>query len=159
MAAPILVDADVNLGMEASKALWEDPALKPSAIMWLYDEDASEWRFLIATEDVRKRGPQAAYLRVRNLLKNAGLLDRLPLRRVVVADPADRLVATVRSAIHTQADALHGLSFYECTFNNMHVAGMHIYLLNEQARSTNTSAKKLPLSAEAKEPIPPAIHS
>jgi hypothetical protein len=85
----------MNVGLEATAAVWKDAKLKPTAAMWLYDDDASEWRFLIATNDAKKRGPQAAYLRVRTIRKKAGLLDRLPLGRVTVADPDNPVLFSI----------------------------------------------------------------
>jgi hypothetical protein len=113
--------------MEASTILWKDPVLKPSAIFWLFDSDADEWRFVVASADARTRGPQAAYLRIRNLLKHAGLLDKLPLRRVVVIDPANPMLATMQGCIATPGDALASAGVYDCVFNGMHVDGMHVY--------------------------------
>jgi hypothetical protein len=108
--------------------------------MWIYDDDAEEWRFLVASEDVRKRGPQAAYLRVRNLLKNARLLDRLPLRRVVIADPSHPLLSIVSTVGQTSGNELAGWSFYDCTFNGITVPGMHIYhLIGDPANAAATS--------------------
>lgn len=88
MAAPPLVDADMKLGAEAAAVLWKDPILQPTAIMWAYDEDASEWRFLVGSADARHRGPQATYRRIHKLLKHANMIDRFPLRRIVVVDPS-----------------------------------------------------------------------
>ncbi|MEX2120033.1 MAG: hypothetical protein WD847_10605 [Pirellulales bacterium] len=128
--------------MDAAHALWKDPVLKPTAIFWLYDDDASEWRFVIATEDARRRGPQAAYLRVRNLLKRAGLLDRLPLRRVVVVDPAHPLLTSVAAILSTPGNSLAGMSFYDCVVNNVPIAGMHLYHMNADIKASGSEAKK-----------------
>lgn len=128
MVAPALVDADVQLGRELYEALGKDPVLAPSAAMWLYDEDAHEWRFLIATADAEKRGPQAAYLRVRNVLKKNGLLQRLPFQRFVVVAPSEPVITSMARFVSVGADAEPDL--YDCLFNGIRVPGAHVYALN-----------------------------
>ena len=130
MAAPPLVEVDVKIGEQVAEAIWKDPILRPTGILWYYDEDASRWRLLIASEDARHRGPQAAYLRVRKLIKKAGLLDRLPLERIVVTDPSSFLLQSVGSEIQTPGNELAGLMFVDCTFQNLFVPGLYVYHLN-----------------------------
>jgi hypothetical protein len=137
--------------MDAARALWKDEKLKPTALLWLYDEDAQEWRFLVATQEVRKRGPQAAYLRIRGILKKASLLEKLPLRRVVLSDPSNPLLETIGQFVRTPDDALASTSFCDCTFNSLNVAGIHIYLL----QADNVTTVQSPLSAPAAEAARP----
>ena len=130
MAAPALVESDMQLGKDVYSAISEDKVLKPRAILWLFDDDAHEWRLIISTDDAKSRGPQAAYLRVRSILKKANLLDRIPLNRIVVTTPDNPLLATIGSMIRTGDEGPNGLSFYDCTFNYNFVSGMYVYRLN-----------------------------
>jgi hypothetical protein len=134
--------------MQAAKALWADPVLRPIAAIWLFDDDAHEWRFLIATQDARESGLQAAYLRVRNVLKKHDLLDRLPLRRVVVTDPSNRVVDTLTSLIRTPDEELASAGFYDCRFSDLELSGVHAYLLHGD-----------PASAKSVNLVPAAEHA
>jgi hypothetical protein len=129
MAAPALVETDRTIGLEVARALWKDDRLKPSAALWLYDEDAGEWRFVIATGDVHTRGPRAAYLRMRGILKRAGFLDELPLRRVVLWDPSHPILAALRRIVRLPDDRLASASVYDSTVGSTYVAGALVYFL------------------------------
>ena len=148
MATPILVGEDVELGREVFEALRKDEALRVRAALWWYDQESREWRYLIATPEYYERGPKAAYLRVRSALKKAGLLPRLPLRRVIVTHPADQLVRGLSGFIVTEGPPPWEIGIYDCSFNDLVIAGMLIYysegLLVPPLRSTpkSTTSKK-----------------
>ncbi len=78
-----------EIGQAAAEALRADPLLAATVAEWAYDDVAERWWFVMVTPYVNKRGLKAAYLRVRQVLSNAGLLDKLPLWQVLVADPSE----------------------------------------------------------------------
>jgi hypothetical protein len=96
VAAPVLVIEEVMRGQAAMDALRDDPVLKPTAFLWRFDENANEWKFLVATDEVTRSGPRSAYRRIRSILKKKGLLLAMPLRRVVVISPSDNLLRAIK---------------------------------------------------------------
>jgi hypothetical protein len=138
MAAPALVEADLNLGRDVYDAIRDDSVLRPSAALWLYDDDAQEWRFLIASEQARKFGPKAAYSRVHALLKRAGLLGRMPVRRIAVTTPDDPVLAAIETAVAIEPGAA-GV-FYDCVFNDVPVSGMAVFQIGNWKPGTVEAA-------------------
>lgn len=131
----------MNSGMELAEALLKDPVIKPRSVMWVYDESASEWRFLVATNDVNKRGPQAAYLRIRNVLKRTGLASKIPLRRIVVSSPSQPLIEMLARTFYVQENRIGRLSILDCTFDGMHIPGAYVYVLNGSACTPDGATK------------------
>lgn len=99
MAVQTLVEEDRKSGMDAFERIKNDPLLLPTAVLWFFDEDASEWKFVVATEMGEKDGYQAAYLRLRSILDDADLSDLLPLNRCVIKRPDDPQIKSLSSRI------------------------------------------------------------
>ena len=144
MATPELVETDIKVGAEAAAALRDDPILKPKAAMWVYDDGATEWRFLVATADAVHRGPKAAYLRVRSLLKRNGLLKKLPLGRVIVTHPSHPLVTAVGKSMYL--DIPNGAVIHENVFDGVFITGMYIYYITLWPKLARSGATKPPHS-------------
>jgi hypothetical protein len=122
----------MEIGKQIFKVIREDKRLKPRALMWYYDEDAQQWRLLIATDDARKRGPQAAYGRVWTLLKRAGLVDKI-FQRIVVTTPDSPLVKLVGKFITLKAEPggePGGVSMLDNTLNGVFIPGIYAYHLD-----------------------------
>jgi hypothetical protein len=127
VATQPLVGWEVEIGMKAARILQQDTILKPTALFWFFNTDADEWRFIVATDSVRTRGQKSTYLRIRTILKRAGLLMRLPLQRVVAIDPSNPMLAAMRGCIATPKDEIASTEISNCVFNGFHVDGMHLY--------------------------------
>lgn len=89
----------MHIGRHASDVLLRDQNLAPYGLLWLFDDRERDWRFVVATRDVVRNGPRSAYRRIRAALKRAGLLEALPLSRVLAVAPNDQLVQGVATAI------------------------------------------------------------
>ncbi|MEX2185732.1 MAG: hypothetical protein WD875_03015 [Pirellulales bacterium] len=128
MVTTTLVEANVKLGEEVYDAIKRDATLGVRAALWWYDVDASEWRYMVAAEDCARRGPRAAYLRVRNLLKRANLLDRLPLAKVVVVRPDDRTLATIKKMFDfSKTPRPMHFALENITIPGLHIEGAFLY--------------------------------
>lgn len=100
MGKTALVEADIELGKAATRAL-DDSGFRAKAILWLYHEDAEEWRFVVATGIVDDDGPRKAYECVQKAISKGGLRDELPLRRIHVVGVKDPLVRALRKLVKT----------------------------------------------------------
>lgn len=128
MVTTALVEANVKLGEDVYDAIKHDATLGAKGALWWFDSDASEWRFMIVAEDYDRRGPRAAYSRVHSVLKNAGLLDRLPLVRVVVVPPSHRIPVALRKAIDAaQMPRPIHVSLDDITIPELHVEAAYVY--------------------------------
>jgi hypothetical protein len=139
MVTQVLVDKDVALGKDVFDLISRDPILRPSAAMWIFDEDAIEWRYLIATEFAATRGPQAAYSRVQSILRRAKLLDVFPFHRCVVVAPNNQLVSTMANAISNTGGGQ--VICNNSMFNDIRVTA-HIYFLRPQSIPSAATRKR-----------------
>lgn len=144
MAATTLVESDIRVGQEAFEALRDDPVLEPTALAWLYFEDPEEWRYLVATQYASTRGPRDAYLRIRSLLKRAALLERLPLRRVVVTTPDSPFLSALDCVTDVTGSEPRFTEIYNRRFDNgALVDGMLVYRM-KVPRKNKPGQKKEP---------------
>ena len=68
-----LVETDIQIGEEATRALDESKALPVRACLWQYVPEAAEWRLLVASPLVDEKGPREAYTRIQQALQEAKL--------------------------------------------------------------------------------------
>jgi hypothetical protein len=95
------------------------------AAFWVLDEASGDWRFTIAEPTVDRMGTHALYERLAPAL--TGKPDVLPLRDVYVTSPDDPLVALVRLAISTPANANGGINFRGNVVMGTTVPDMYIF--------------------------------
>jgi len=138
MVAPFLVEAEMALGREACNALKKDATIDPLLVMWFYDDDASEWRYLIATEFATKE-PLAAYRRVGTILRKARLGDNLPLNKVVVLSPESPLVKQLSQLVYPGDNS--EVSMYNCAIGDLVIHGAVIYRLKRPPRRNVKSSR------------------
>ncbi|RIK81237.1 MAG: hypothetical protein DCC68_09175 [Planctomycetota bacterium] len=122
MVTTTLVEANVKLGESVYDAIRHDGMLGVQGALWWFDPDASEWRYLVVARGYDRRGPRAAYSRLQSILKKAGLLDQLPLVRVVVVSPNHRIPVALRKLI----DASQTPPPMHVPLDNVTIPGMHV---------------------------------
>lgn len=131
MDSKILVIApDIDLGKQAAQALLDDEELRVVAIFWWYDDASEEYRFTVASRYYSKKGPRAAYLRIRKVLKDVDLLEKLRLDDVW-AVPHDHW--TVK-ALQTVGKLSEGTRLTRCFVNKVFIQDAYIYLLKARRR-------------------------
>jgi hypothetical protein len=99
MDSESLVDADIEIGKEATEALSADKELNLRASLWYFEEDRRQWLFTVATPVHDHRGAQAAYFKIRRILVARALLSRLPLEKVWVIDERHAVLDALRDFI------------------------------------------------------------
>lgn len=127
MAAPTLVEAEIETGRRATQAL-DDAGLKVPGTFWLYYPEAEEWRFVTVTPIVDSDGPLEAYSRIDKALRP--IAERLPLSRVVALSPKDRLFRALRKAAKTGPGISAGTRLSRSVFNDVFIEDALIYRLN-----------------------------
>ena len=126
MDVQALVEADKKTGMDAFERIVNDPDLSPTAVMWIFDEDVSEWKYLVVTEMGEKKGYQKAYLKLGSIIDKAGLSDQLPLSRCVIKRPEDPVIKSFSSGISKTPGGMLIIS------GNMNVC---IYLMKHEGKT------------------------
>ncbi len=96
-----LVENDIQLGATATEALQKSKDLRLRASLWLYYPESSEWRLLLATPVVDRKGPLEAYTRIQRALEKTNLARELPLHRVAAVSPKDPLIRALLSNVKT----------------------------------------------------------
>lgn len=92
----------------------------------------TSWRYVIATNDYVKRGPKAAYLRVRSILEKAGLLEEFPLHRVTITQPSDPLIKAIGKLVEVpkrKSGAVSNVMLQDGYFAGVHVACAYVFFL------------------------------
>lgn len=127
MDSTTLVGPDVEAGKLITKAL-DDSAIPLNAALWFYDEDASEWRLILATSAVDAVGPQKTYGMIQKVMKKLGDQIDLPLRKISAVSPTAPLIRLLRSAVKT-GHGISGIRFTHNTINGVFVEDAYIYRL------------------------------
>jgi len=75
---------------------------------WNYVPQLEEWQLIIATPWYDSKGPRTTYRALVDALQNAGVYERVPMRRVFIRSPGDPLVKTLqREAKQQHQGAAH----------------------------------------------------
>jgi hypothetical protein len=94
MATAALVNHDIDVGRRIVAALTR-AAIPVSVYLWAFIPQLQEWQFMIATPLVDTRGPRAAYGEVDRALQREGILDEVPLRRIFLKSPSDKVLRSL----------------------------------------------------------------
>ncbi len=91
MATTALVSHDIEVGRRIVAALTK-AKIPVTVYLWAFIPQLQEWQFMIATPLVDSKGPRAAYGEVNRALQKEGVLDDIPLRRIFLRSPSDKVL-------------------------------------------------------------------
>jgi hypothetical protein len=91
MATAALVNHDIEIGRRIAAALTR-ASIPVSVYLWAFIPQLQEWQFMIATPLVDSKGPRAAYGEVSKALQRDSILDEIPLRRIFLKSPHDKVL-------------------------------------------------------------------
>lgn len=99
------------------------------ACFWFYFPESDRWRFVVASAEVRVRGPHTAYRQVQTVARNVPDATKLfgPGDVTVVKDN-DPLVLLLRKAIVT-GPGISGIRFTSNSVNGTFIDDAYIYRL------------------------------
>jgi hypothetical protein len=127
MAPQSLLSDDVDRGRRTLAAL-DAAGLDVRAAYWVLDE-SGDWRFTVAEPTVDQASTHALYERVATALE--GKPDLLRLREIYAVSPDDPLVALVRRAVSTPADASVGINFRGNAVMGTMIPDMYIFRMHQ----------------------------
>jgi hypothetical protein len=94
MATTALVNQDIEIGRRIVAALTR-AAIPVTVYLWAFIPQLEEWQFMIATPLVDTKGPLAAYGEVNKTLQREGVFEGIPLRRIFLKSPNDRVLKSL----------------------------------------------------------------
>ena len=100
MATATLVNNDIEIGRRIVAALAR-AAIPVTVYLWAFIPQLQEWQFIIATPLVDTKGPLAAYGEVNKALQKQGVFDDVPLRRIFLKSPSDRVLKSLEKLSKT----------------------------------------------------------
>jgi hypothetical protein len=103
-----LVESDIRLGNQIIAHLGA-AGVDIEDALWVYSPQIEEWRLFIASGLVDKSGPIAAYDALLRALRQGGMLDKVPYRRISLLSPADPMFAKLRFAFGLRKKQASGL--------------------------------------------------
>jgi hypothetical protein len=94
MATATLVNNDIEIGRRIVAALTR-ASIPVTVYLWAFIPQLQEWQFMVATPLVDTKGPLAAYAEVNKALQREGIFDDIPLRRIFLRSPSDRVLKSL----------------------------------------------------------------
>ena len=130
-----LVDSDIKAGAELVKNL-DEGRFPFAAALWLFEPDAGDWRFFIATELVDTIGPRKTYQRLRRFLvpfREPPTLTAtgLTAHNVTVVPPSHGLIAALGRVVKTgPGPGVSHIRLTENVVNGVFVEDAYVYRLH-----------------------------
>jgi hypothetical protein len=123
----ILSDEMIVAGADLTRLL--DEAKFPfSASLWFFTPEDT-WRFVIASSEVRTRGPRWAYRQVQSVLSRIpNPQSKIPLKDITVLDSDDPLIKLLKVAIKT-GSGIQNIRFRRNIINGIPIEDAYIYRL------------------------------
>ncbi|MGI8603014.1 MAG: hypothetical protein ACR2OZ_08440 [Verrucomicrobiales bacterium] len=112
-----------NAGRDLTLAL-DEAGGKVNAALWLFLSDQNSWRLILASPEVKTRGPRAVYKKVQRVLSRCPC-DGLEVQDISVIDPDDPLVNRLRAGVRT--DSGPGVRFSRTSINGHFIEDAFIY--------------------------------
>jgi hypothetical protein len=94
MATATLVNNDIEIGRRIVAALTR-ASIPVTVYLWAFIPQLQEWQFMVATPLVDTKGPLAAYGEVNRALQKEGVFEDVPLRRIFLKSPNDRILKSL----------------------------------------------------------------
>ncbi len=94
MATATLVNNDIEIGRRIVSALTR-ASIPVTVYLWAFIPQLQEWQFMVATPLLDTKGPLAAYGEVNKALQKEGVFDDVPLRRIFLRSPNDRVLKSL----------------------------------------------------------------
>lgn len=103
MDQTVLVKEDRDIGVQVMEAL-SHVKIPITLWKWIYVPQLEEWQMIIATPWYDSKGPRATYTALVNALQQAGIYERVPMRRVSLKSPSDPLVQALQQEASEQRE-------------------------------------------------------
>jgi len=120
-----LVEKDIEEGKRLIEAL-DNAGFQVRAVLWFYLAESDEWRFVVASPLVERKGPKEAYAFVQAVLAQLLPPSGISLEEISVVSPEYDLIRLLKVAIQT-GPGISGIRFTRNTINNTFIEDAYIY--------------------------------
>jgi hypothetical protein len=122
-----LTSSMLEAGKELTRRL-DRVGFKAVASFWLYNLETNEWRLVLASHQVDRKGPKKAYSTILNALskKPSEEVIGLSLQNITLTSPLDPLIKSLRTALRT-GKALSDIRFSRNRINDLFIEDAYIY--------------------------------
>ena len=128
MVRPDLTTEMIDAGRRLLELL-DRQKFRARGCFWFYFPESDRWRFVVASPEVRVRGPHAAYRKVQALARRVpGAADLFAPGDVTVVKDNDPLVVLLRRAVST-GPGISGIRFTSNSINGTFIDDAYIYRL------------------------------
>jgi hypothetical protein len=120
-----LVEKDIEEGRRLIEAL-DNAGFQVRAVLWFYFAESDEWRLIVASPLVEKKGPKGAYALIQAVLAQLSPPSKISLSEISVVSLEQDLIRLLKMAIQTGPD-ISGIRFTRNTVNNTFIEDAYIY--------------------------------
>lgn len=98
--------------------------------LWIYNSEAEQWRFVIASKKVTFIGYKQSYSKIKDIIS-----QQMPssfgirLHDISVTSPSNILIDTLSQAVQTAPDSISGIRFSNNSIGNSYIEDAYIYRL------------------------------
>jgi hypothetical protein len=118
----------ISIGAELARYL-HTSQLATDALLWLYVPEVNTWRFVIASPEVKTRGPKKVYQDVRLIIsKMPENQRRISFDDIIVVDSNEPLISLLRTVMST-GQSVVGIRFSQNVIDGVLVEDAYIYKL------------------------------
>ncbi len=128
MVKPDLTQEMIDAGRQLLELI-DRQSFRAPACFWFYFPESDRWRLVVASPEVRIRGPHAAYQKIEALARRVPNAAKVfaPGDLTVVKD-TDPLVVLLRKAVST-GPSISGIRFSNNSINGTFIDDAYIYRL------------------------------
>lgn len=126
MVRTTLVKEWIEAGKKLTEAL-DEAKVQLVASLWFFDPDTNEWRLIIASPLVDKKGPLEAYRAIQKVLDGLQQ-EELSLSDISAVSPNHDIVKLLRLAMKTSG-GISGIRFTRNRINDQFIEDSYIYRL------------------------------
>jgi len=119
-----LTESDLDFGKRVTEQL-NAAGFAFSGSFWLFDDNASDWQLIVATDLVDKVGPRDTYLQLARAISNVGGSDFQRLRLTVMS-PKESLYQALRKVFGT-TKSVEGARLQNTTLSGNLVPDAYLY--------------------------------
>jgi hypothetical protein len=124
----IIVDL-TGTDMDFGKVLWNvlrrDTKLRASGALWLFQPEASEWHFVVATPRVDEVGPRKAYQELSDITRQISA-DSSKLLKIELISPKEPFYEALRSVFGSTA-SVEGARLGGTQIGGRYIADAYLY--------------------------------
>ena len=126
MFVEVLTDTMISAGKELTRRL-DAAGFRVDASLWSYSPESNSWHLIIASPEIKLRGPRRTYSKIQSILSKAPKArEEISLSDISVVESNAPLIKLLRVAIKT-GRTISDIRFSRNTINGVFIEDAYIY--------------------------------